>query len=154
MAKIFKTSDDVAEFIESKFDETNLTNYGITLNVMSVTKAKDLLKLQKASATTEFLTKGNGSNVHVYVYEALFDRLPDLDKNLLVEMALSNISYDSEKDKITIDTNPFNQIIRMRKKHGDIILDKIETCQLLIEAMEEEEKEQKAAEKEARKSQK
>lgn len=143
MAKIFSTSLDVVDFIEEKFTQTGLFSYGINLQIMSVTKAKELIKIQKASATTEFLTQGNGSTLYVYVYESLFDRLDDESKNILVEMAFSNVSYDSEKDKISIDSLPFNQLFRMRKKYGDDVFDKLETCLIAMEQLEEEEKENK-----------
>ena len=56
MAKIFQTSDDIVELAENVFDSTGLPQVGINLKVMSVTKSKDVLKVTKANATTEFLT--------------------------------------------------------------------------------------------------
>lgn len=142
MGKIYKTSDDIVELVESKFDETGLDTYGLNLRVMSVNKSKDLIKVSKANAATEFLVKDQDI-IQVFIYEAAFDRLPDDAKNMLVEMALSNISYNSEKDKIIIDNNPFNQIFAMRKKYGDVILDKIELASMIMAEIEAENKEKK-----------
>ena len=59
MAKIFETSADISELAHKKFEETGLQQMGVTLKVMSLTKAKDVLKVSRANATTEFLTKTN-----------------------------------------------------------------------------------------------
>lgn len=151
MGKIFNTSEDIVDLIETKFQETNLFNYGITLKIMSVTKAKDIIKVSKASATTEFIAKKDGL-VQIFIYEAAFDRLSDDAKNILVEMALTNIMYDVERDKLSVESNPFNQIFCMRKKYGDRILDDLELSYIIIKQIEEEEKEKKMMEKETKKN--
>lgn len=153
MAKLFKSSEDVVELIEDKFAETGLEPYGINLKILSTVKSKELMTLAKESAKTEFLAKSQDM-VSVIVYEALFDRLDDTAKIMLTEMYLSGVSYDSEKDKITVDKNPINLILNMRRKYGDGILDKIEQVQLIMEEMIEEEKEKKRQEREAKKSKK
>jgi hypothetical protein len=153
MAKLFDTSEDVKELIQEKFEDAGLSPYGINLKIISVAKAKELFKVTKASAATEFIAKKD-SMVTVFVYEAAFDRLDDEAKNMLTEMALSNVSYDSEKDRILVDTNPFNQIYGMRKKYGNTILDKMETASIIIAEIEEEEKAAKQAEKELKKQRK
>lgn len=153
MAKIFETSDDIVELIEKQFSDTGLESYGLNLKIMSVPKAKDVIKVSRANATTEHLTKTNDL-ITVFVYEAAFDRLPDEAKEMITEMYLSGVSFDSEKDKITLDTNPIHLILNMRRKYGDDILNKIELAVLVIEEIEEEEKERKEAEKEAKRAKK
>ena len=71
----------------------------------------------------------------------------------MIEGALSNAYYDSEKDKLNIDNSPFGEVIRMSKKYPNYIQD-LETVQLTIEQIIEEEKERKAAEREAKKASK
>lgn len=153
MAKIFTTSDDVVEVVDKQFKETGLEEYGITLKIMSVTKAKEVVKVSKASATTEFIAKKDGM-VQMFIYEAAFDRLSDEGKNLLLEMALSNVSYDTDKDKIIVETNPFKQIFAMRAKYGNKIVDELELSNVIIDEIEEEEKQRKLEEKEAKKQRK
>ena len=92
--------------------------------------------------------------IQLFIYEEVFDRLTDAVKDMLIEMALSNVSYDSEKDKLNVDTNPFNQIFSMRRKYGNVILDNLELASMLILQVEEEEKERKQAEREAKKAKK
>ena len=152
MAKIFDSSEDIVEMIENKFDEVGLANYGLNIKVMSVTKSKDIIKAAKASATVEHLTHKNDL-VTVTVYEEAFDRLPDDVKGMFVDMAMSNVSYDFEKDKLNVDTAPFNQIFRMRQKYGDTeFLNALELGNSIIEQIEEEAKAKKEAEREAKKA--
>ena len=151
MSKVFKTSDDIVELIENQFSETGLEPYGINLKILSTVKSKELMTVAKESAKTEFLSKSKDL-ITITVYEALFDRLDDEAKNMLTEMYLSGISYDSEKDKITVDKNPVNLILNMRRKYGDDILNKVELVYMVMQEMIEEEKERKRAEKEAKKA--
>ena len=153
MGKYFTTSDDIAEIVNRKFQETRLGSYGVNLKTLSVKKAKEVVKVSKASAATEFIAKKDDM-IQLFIYEEVFDRLTDEVKDMLIEMALSNVSYDSEKDKLNVDTNPFNQIFSMRRKYGNVILDNLELASMLILQVEEEEKERKQAEREAKKANK
>lgn len=142
MGKIFKTSDDITKLVYKKFDETGLDTYGLNIKVMSVTKSKDIIKVSKANAATEFLIKDEDV-IQCFIYENAFDRLTVRGQEILLEMALSNISFNSEKGKINIDTNPFNQIFRMRKKYGEEFFDVLELAYTIIAEIEEEEKNNK-----------
>lgn len=148
MAKIFETSEDIVELINDKFEDTGLAAIGINLKVLSVSKQKEVLKIARTSATTAFLTH---KDLQLTVYEAAFDRLPLEVQERLVETVLSNVWFDSEKDKLNIETNPFVQIFQMRKKYPNIV-DDLETSFLVIKQIEDEEKERKQAEKEAKKA--
>lgn len=151
MAKIFETSEEIVEKVEKQFSDCGLEQYGLTLKIMSLTKAKEVVKASKASATTEFLTKKDGI-IQIQVYEAAFDRMDEECQQQLIEMALSNVSYDSEKDKINVETNPYISIFNMRKKYGNEFIDKLELSQIIINEIETEEKERKEAEKLAKKA--
>lgn len=145
MAKIFETSKDIAELAFDKFEQTNLSPMGMNLKVMSVTKSKDVLKIGRANATTEFLTK-KSDMITLYIYEDAFERLSDDFKEKLMEGVLSNVSFDTEKDKLLVDNSRYGEFIRMRRKYpnyGDII----ETATMVIEQIAEEEKQKKEEEK-------
>lgn len=150
MAKIFETSEDIAQLIYDKFDETGLGSMGITIKVLSTTKQKDIMKVSKTSATTAFMTH---KDIQVMVFEEALDRLPKDMQNRLVETILSNVWFDSERDKLNVESNPYIQIFNMRKKYPTIV-DDIEASYLVIKQLEDEEKERKAAEKEAKKAKK
>ena len=156
MAKIFETSQDIAELAQDKFEDTGLAQMGINLKVLSITKAKNVLKVSRASATTHFLTN---KDVILLIYEEAFDRLSDEFKSKLMEGAISNITYDSEKDKINVESDIAKEIFRLRKKYDNYV-DVVETSYLVMQQIEDEEKQRKeeekmrkAAEKAAKKSQ-
>lgn len=150
--KLFDTSTDIVELIDRKFEDCGLAVFGLDLKVMSTTKSKDVIKVSKASATTEYLTKKEGM-ITLVVYEEAFDRLPDDAKEKLVEMALSDISYDSEKDRVMIDGSPYNKIFRFRKKYGDEdLLNVLELVAHILTEIEEEAKAKKEAAREAKKN--
>lgn len=153
MGKLFETSDEFVDLIEEQFSKTNLDTMGINIKVMSTTSAKDMMKVTKTSAVMDYITKEDTS-VLVTLYEQAFDRLPKDVQEMLVEMALSNVSYDTEKDKLNIETNPFKQVFAMRRKYGEVILDNIELAHLTIQQIEDEERERKEAEKEMKKAKK
>ena len=143
MAKIFETSQDIAELAQDKFEETGLPQMGINLKVLSITKSKNVLKVSRANATTHFLTD---KDVILLVYEEAFDRLSDEFKNKLMEGAISNISYDTEKDKLNVENDIAKEMFRMRRQHENYV-DVVETSYLVIEQIEDEEKRRKEEEK-------
>ena len=151
MAKIFDTSEEIVEMVNEIFDNIGLSNYGLGLKVLSLTKARDIVKVSRASATTNYLTK-NKVDLTLFIYEEAFDRLTDVGKRMLIEMALSNISYDIEKDKLNVETNPFIQVFQMHKKYGIDFLNNLELSYIIIQQIDEEKKAQKEAEKEAKKN--
>lgn len=148
--KFFETSDEIKELALSKFEETSLAQMGISLKVISTTKAKNVLKASKAGATLHFLTK---KDAILIIYEEAFDRLSDEYKEKLMEGALSNISYDADKDKLNVDSDIAREIFRMRRKYDNYV-DILETSYLTIEQIEEEERQRKEEEKLAKKANK
>lgn len=143
MAKFFETSEDIAALAQSKFEETGLPQMGIDLKVISVTKSKNVLKATKAGATIHYLTKKDAILV---IYEEAFDRLTDEYKEKLMEGALSNISYDTERDKLNVEGDIAKEIFRMRRKF-DNYTDIMEASYIVIDEIEDEERRRKEEEK-------
>jgi hypothetical protein len=143
MAKFFETSQDIAELAQAKWEDTGLSQMGIDLKVISVTKSKNVLKATKAGATIQYLTKKDAILV---VYEEAFDRLTDEYKEKLMEGAISNISYDTEKDKLNVEGDIAKEIFRMRRKF-DNYTDIMEASYIVMEEIEDEERRRKEEEK-------
>lgn len=143
MAKFFKTSEDIANMIQDIFENTSLPQMGVELKVISITKAKNVLKASKASATVHYLTNNDAVLI---VYEDALDRLSDEYKVKLIEGALSNISYDTDKDKVAVESDIAKEMFRMRKKYENYV-DILETSYIIIDEIEEEEKQRKEEEK-------
>lgn len=167
MAKLFKTSDDIYEFITNEWNNTENSKIGVRLKVISTQKAKQILKLSKASATTEYLIREQDV-LTLVVYEEAWDRLSEMNKILLLKGIFSVVSYDTEKERLIIDNRPYADLFNMRHTkdaNGNEYLDKydnaLETCALLLQQIEdeqkqakEEEKARKAEERAAKKAQK
>jgi len=143
MAKLFETSQDIADLAQEKFDETSISDLGINLKILSTTKSKNVLKVSRANATTHFLTD---KDVILVIYEEAFDRLSDEFKNKLMEGAISNISYDTDKDKLNVEGDVAKEIFRMRRKYADYV-DAMEASYIIMEEIEDEERQRKEAEK-------
>jgi hypothetical protein len=148
--KLFETSKDIADLAQEKWENTGLAQMGIELKVISTPKAKSILKVQRANATTNYLTK---KDVILIVFEEAFDRLTEEHKNLLMEGAISNISYDTDKDKLNVESDFAREIFRMRRKYQNYV-DVAEESYIVIETIEEEEKQRKEAERLAKKEKK
>ena len=137
--KIFETSQEFVDLALDKFDETTLPQIGINLKVISVARAKQILKVTRANPTTQFLTN---KDIILTIYEEAFDRLSDEYKEKLMEGALSNVTYDFDKDKLNVDNDFSREIFRMRKKYDNYV-DIAETSYHVIEEILEEEREKK-----------
>lgn len=160
MAKLFKTSDDVYEFITNEWEQTDASKIGVRLKVISASKARQILKLSKVSATTEYLIREQDV-ITLVVYEDAWDKLSDVDKILLLRGLFSVVSYDTEKERIVIDNRPYADLFNMRHSkdaNGNEYLDKydntLETCSLLLQQIEEQEKEEKMRKAEEKKAKK
>jgi hypothetical protein len=160
MAKLFKTSDDVFEFIDNVWSETNCASIGVNLKVMSTQKARQILKISKENARTEFLTR-ESDLITLVVYEEAWDRLSELNKLLLIKGAFSLVSYDMDHDKVVIDNRPYADLFNMRHtvdENGNEFLDAydntLEAASLLIEQLEDEERQKKEEEKERKRAEK
>ena len=160
MAKLFKTSDDVFEFIDNVWQNTSCASIGVNLKVISTPKAKQILKLSKASACTEYLIREDDV-ITLVVYEEAWDRLSELNKLLLVKGIFSLVSYDMDHEKVVIDNRPYADLFNMRHatdENGNEFLDvydnALETAALVIEQIEDEERERKEEEKERKRAEK
>lgn len=152
MAKLFKLSDETQNLINNVANEFGLTNY-VNIKCFGIGKQKQVIKVKKASPTEEGM--GNISDsVIVIVAEDVFVRLNEDQQDLLVRDALSQVFYDSEKDKIIVIQPEVTVTLGGWQKWGEKLIATQETAILARQQMEEEERERKAAEKETKKSKK
>ena len=142
MAKIFETSKDFLELAQSKFEDAGLM-HTVSLRVLSTKKAKNVLKVSRANAILNGVTR---DDVVLIIYEEALDRLSDEFKEKLMEGVFSNVSYDSEKDKVIVENDIAKEIFRMRRKYGNYV-DILESSYVAMEQIEEEEKQRKEEEK-------
>ena len=142
MAKIFETSKDFLELAQSKFEDAGLM-HTVSLRVLSTKKAKNVLKVSRANAILNGVTR---DDVVLIIYEEALDRLSDEFKEKLMEGVFSNVSYDSEKDKVIVENDIAKEIFRMRRKYDNYV-DILESSYVAMEQIEEEEKQRKEEER-------
>lgn len=142
MAKIFETSKEFLELAQSKFEDAGLM-HTVSLRVLSTKKSKNVLKVSRANAILNGVTQ---DDVVLVIYEEAFDRLSDEFKEKLMEGVFSNVSYDSEKDKVIVENDIAKEIFRMRRKYDNYV-DILESSYVAMEQIEEEEKQRKEEEK-------
>ena len=148
MAKFFELSEENKEVFDTIWDNTGMVHY-VDLKLLGVSKAKEVVKVQKTNPQAEYLGKCPDSIICT-VYEEAFDRLDEKGKKLLAEDALSIVSYDSEKDKIIVGAPQIVVTVGGRAKYGEELINVAESAVLAIQQIADEEAERKAAEKAAK----
>ena len=153
MAKLTMASPDIEKLVQDVATEMGLTQMGVEFQALNTKKAKEVVKISKASEVTEILSDKENLVV-VIVYEEAFDRVEDKDKWMWVRMALDCISYDMEKDKISLNTPIVAVPLGYYQKYGNVAVQNAELALLTIQQIQDEEKEKKNAEKALKKSKK
>lgn len=149
MAKLFKLSDETQNLIDEMVDEFGLNHY-MNFKCFGIKKQRQVIKVKKASPTEEGM--GDSTDcVIIIVAEDVFERLSDEQQKILLNDALSEVFYDDEKDKIIVTQPEITVTLGGWQKWGEKLINAQETAILAKEQIEEEERERKAAEKEAKK---
>lgn len=135
--KFFETDDQIKEMVINKFKELGLEGCGIKLQVISTTKQKDVVKVVKTSEPTEFLTDTDHA-IQIFIYEDVFiNMLDDESQNFILEFALDSVWFNSDKDKVMIEKNPYQPLFNMRKKYGDRADELLESTYIAIKQHED-----------------
>ena len=149
MAKLSQVSQETQELVDKVVEESGLVHF-MNIKCLSITKQKQVVKVSRANATTEYF--GNcPDTVILYIFESVLDRLTDEQKELVIRDAVNQIFFDSDKDKIIIKPPQICATVKKKKKWGNKLIDTLETCVHVMEEIEEEEKERKEAEKNKKK---
>lgn len=151
MAKFSKASDDIVKIVDEVVSELGYDNF-LDFETLSVNKAKEVVSVSKASSVVEYLSKRDDL-ILVFVYEKAFDLVAEKDKYMWIRLALEQVVYDSEKDKVSIGCPSFTIPVGCYEKWGDVavkssVLAKYTLAQ--IADKEAEEKAQKAAKRNKR----
>lgn len=150
MSKITKISEDYQELFDKVLTKTSLGFYGLDFKLGCYVKSPIGIKIIKSNPVVEFILneemkspdRDRSGIISVFIYETAFDKLTEVQKELIIENTLSMIEYDTEKDKITIK-NGFGVSEGMWVKHGDNIVNALFALEHSIRQIDEEEKEAK-----------
>jgi len=129
--KFFESDDQIVKLITERAVVNGLTECGVNVQVMSTTKQKEVIKVGKASDPTEFLTKTDNA-VQLFVYEEVFLELDEELQKFLVEFAFDGVYYDSDKDRVMLEKNPYVPLFDLRRKYGERADELLEAAYLAV----------------------
>ena len=146
-------SPDIQELVQEVANEMGLTQMGVEFQALNIKKSKEVVKVQKANEVTEILSDRE-TLVVVIVYEEAFDRVDEKERWMWIRQALDRVTYDAEKDKVSLVTPMVSVPLGFYQKYGNVALQNAELALLTIQQIEDEEKQRKEAEKALKKSKK
>lgn len=155
MAKYCKCEEDVQKIVAEVAEELGLSNF-MDFEALYVAKAKEVVTVSKASAIAEYLSNRDDLII-LFIYSKAFDLVDEKTQYMWIRMAMEQISYDSEKDKINIGCPTINVPVSFYNKYEKLAVDMALLGQLTIQQIadkEREEKEKAKAEKAAKKKSK
>ena len=143
MGKITKASDDVIDAIHGVAEEMGIIHYA-RFFVLNITGQKQLVKVTKASPTTEYFSN-TSDTVIVYVNEEVYDKLEDKQREMLIANALYGVVFDLDKDKLNVNQPEMGVSIAGYRKYGADLVNAAETVQMILQQIKEKKEEEKAA---------
>lgn len=110
--------EETAKIFDEIIFKSNLNNY-MNIDIIVDNSLKDIVKYIKSSPLYKFKTD---IDVTILLNEEIFDRLDDTDEQknrlILTDSIISAISYNSERDKITIEKEDCNLRTGIVSKYG------------------------------------
>lgn len=152
MAKIFKSCSEVQELVQKVALETGLTPT-VEFEAFSTDKAKDIVKVKRADEIAQIMTNKD-TLVGVIIYEEAFSRFDEKSQWLLIKQELDKVSYDFEKEKLSLTTPMITIPLSSYQKYGNIAIQTAEAAILTIQQIEDERKMRKEEQKANKKNKK
>ena len=150
MAKFFKADEGIVKTVDEIANELGLAQYGIDFEVLDVVNLKEVVKIVKANEYAEYLS-GREDLILVLVNGEAFDLFPtqiaegEVDnKYMWLRLAMDQISYDSEKEKITIGCPKIEVPVGCFEKYGKAAVDSALLAQYTLAQMAEKKAKERA----------
>ncbi|MBP5724373.1 MAG: hypothetical protein J6X18_12480 [Bacteroidales bacterium] len=143
MAKITKASDDVINVVQHVIDSMGMTLY-VRFFALNITGQKQLVKVAKASPTTEYFSQKPDS-ILVYVNEEIYGMLEPKQREMLIANALYGVNYDDEKDKLNVNQPEIGLTVAGYQQYGIELVNAAEAVQLALQQLKEKKEEEKQA---------
>jgi len=148
MAKLEQASEDVIKFIEDIIVEGDYDGFA-SFRFFNCERQKELVKVTKASATTEYFAKTTDLCT-IFVNEKIWDKLEDRQRELLVKNALNGLYYDDEKGKLVLEQPNLSISSECYMKFGSELVDAATMVTMVLKQIKDDEKKLKE-EKQAKK---
>ena len=156
MAKFFKADESIVKVVDEIANELGLAQYGIDFETLDVVNLKEVVKIVKANEYAEYLS-GREDLILVLVNGEAFDLLPETpadgevdNRYMWLRLAMEQISYDSEKEKINIGCPSITVPVGCYEKYKGAAVDSALLAQYTLAQMAEK-KAQERAERAAQK---
>ena len=156
MAKFFKADESIVRMVDDIANELGLAQYGLDFEVLDVVNLKQVVKIVKANEYAEYLS-GREDLILVLINGEAFDLVPagvnedGIDNRYMwLRLAMDEIAYDSEKEKIVIGVPKIDVPIGCYEKFGKASIDSALLAHYTLAQMAEK-KAQERAEKAAQK---
>jgi len=145
MAKYSRCEEDVQKLVHEVASELGLEQF-MDFEALYVPKAKEVVTVSKASAIAEYLSNRDDL-ILVFVYGDAFDLVDEKTQYMWIRMAMEQISFDSEKDKINIGCPMISVPISYYNKYEKLAVDMALLGQLTIQQILDKQKEEKERKK-------
>ena len=152
MGKAVLASPDINNLVQEVAREMGLIQYGIEFVTLKK-KSKDVITVKKAGELLEAYIKKE-KMLAVLVYEEAFDKVEEKDQWMWVRQALARVSYDLEKDKVSLNVPMLSVPLEFYQKYGNVAMQNAELGLLVIQNLQDEERERKEQEKASKKRKK
>jgi hypothetical protein len=149
MGKAVLASPDINNLVQEVAKELGLTQYGIEFVTMKK-KSKEVITVKKAGELFEAYVKKE-KMLAVLVYEEAFDKVEEKDQWMWVRQALARVSYDLEKDKVSLNAPMLSVPLDFYQKYGNVAMQNAELALLTVQHLQDEEKQRKEEEKTSKK---
>ena len=149
MGKYLEPFEDTISAFELKIHEAGLD---VSTNVKIITDNKlkpEIFSVKKCSPIEKYKT---GDDVNIFLNEDIFLKLPADLQNLTIVEALAWISYNSEKDAVSVDAPDFkaHSLVLVKHSFQEVMVLK-ESIKTLLQVQKEAEDAIKAANKKGKK---
>lgn len=142
MAKYEEPFEDYQAMFNEAIETADLARF-VVVTVLANDKAKDIFKVSKANDLLKFRT---GDDVIIVINQKIFERLSEPQQRIIVEEAISYISFDPENEKVSITQPDFMAHSGVLRKYGFETIESVrESVKALYQADKEAEDEAKAA---------
>ena len=152
MAKFSRADDETQDLVHQIAAELGLEQF-MDFEALYVPKAKEVVAVQKASKLAEYLSNRDDL-ILIVIFQEVFDQFEEKDKYMTLRMAMDAISFDSEKDKITIGCPMITVPLGYYEQVGKPAVDCARLGLHSIAQWEEKKKQEKERQKEEKKSKK
>lgn len=98
MAKFETPFDDTMKIFQGVIDITDLEKV-IVFDIVTNNKLKEIGKVSK---TNDYEKHKTGVDVKIFINEEVFEKLDEIQKLIVVESLLAHVSYNYEKETLTI----------------------------------------------------